>query len=186
MGCSGRGVLRWQNGRIASVDATRGFPTNSVSGIVEDQQGDLWFGTDRGIIRACRSDLNAVIDGKASRLDCKIFDVSDGLPGNDCTGDRQPTCVRDSAGRLWFAMLKGVAMVDPAQLRINTELPPTKLERIVVYAASSQRSEPSVLGDKTVLDPPFDAPLILPAGTRRIDFHYTGLSFAARSECALR
>jgi len=179
MGCSGRGLLRWQNGRLAAIDETLGFPASTVSSIVEDSQGDLWFGTSKGIVRACRTDLNAVIAGKIPRVDCKIFDVSDGLPGNDCTRDRQPTCVRDSAGRLWFAMLKGVAMVDPARLRINTLPPPTRLDRIVVYTSSDQRNEPATLGNNTVFVAPFEAPLLLPAGIRRLEFHYTALSHAA-------
>ena len=51
---------------------------------------------------------------------------------NECGGGGHPAGWKTEDGKLWFATIKGVVMIDPAQLRLNTQLPPVAIEKIVV------------------------------------------------------
>ena len=62
---------------------------------------------------------------------------------------------------MWFATIKGVAVVDPHNLKVNTTPPPVAIEEI---QRDDERVEPS--GD-----------LAIGPGVDRLEIHYTGLSF---------
>jgi ligand-binding sensor domain-containing protein len=100
---------------------------------VEDADGFFWMTSGRSIVRARRSDLHAAADGSTAQLAYQVFDASDGLPRTEFTSGRQPTCARDAKGRLWFATTKGVAMIEPAVLRLNHAPPLVYVEGISFY-----------------------------------------------------
>ncbi|MCW5554558.1 MAG: hypothetical protein KIS67_20660 [Verrucomicrobiae bacterium] len=184
MGTHDRGLLRWQEGRLHRLGTAVGLPVESVNAILEDGHGYYWMTSNRGIVRAARTDLHAAANGDLRRLNCLLLTASDGLPSMECaTG--QPTCVRDPAGRLWFATQKGVAMVDPAKLEFNTLPPPVHIERVSFHrdnpgveiepADSKDKAEAAVVR----LQPPFVRAPELPAGTRRLEIEYTALSYSS-------
>ena len=178
MGSLDRGLLRWRDGKLSTVDGAAGLPATAIHGIVDDDAGHFWMASNRGVLRVRRTDLRAAADGAHVPLNCMVFDVQDGLPGPECASGRQPICARDGSGRLWFATPKGVGMIDPARLRINTVPPPTHVQELVYFepapggranggAARERRSQQAA---------PFPAVTLLPPGSRRIEIHYAGLS----------
>jgi signal transduction histidine kinase len=197
LGSSDRGLLRWKDGRLAAVDAGAGFPVNTVHSVVEDGSGFFWMTSSRSIVRAHGSDLHAVADGTKARLVCQEFDASDGLPRAEFTSGRQPVSARDGQGRLWFATTKGVVMTDPARLQLNDVPPPVHIEALVYHKPlkngkgressarfntenGSPNGAPRGLGASEVrLTTPFANPLRLPAGSGRIEIHYTATSLTA-------
>ncbi|MGA2496714.1 MAG: two-component regulator propeller domain-containing protein, partial [Tepidisphaeraceae bacterium] len=182
MGLLDDGLVRWKQGRLSRIGAASGFPVKVVSGIVEDDAGFLWMASDRGVVRTRRSDLNSVADGRSSRLVCQVFDLSDGLPSMECAGGRQPVCARDARGTLWFATSKGVAAIDPAGLRLNQVPPSTQIEELIYHAASSSATEGRISSAAAAplrIAAPFPARVTLPAGSRRLEVHYTALSLGA-------
>lgn len=184
LGSSSRGLLRWKDGRLASLDPQTGFPVSEIRGLVEDADGFFWMTSGRSIVRARRSDLHAAADGFTARLAYQVFDASDGLPRAEFTSGRQPTCARDAKGRLWFATTKGVAMIEPAAFHLNDAPPPVYVEGISFYKpappATSQGVDPGRVKEiPSRLSGPFAGPVLLPAGSRRIEIHYAGLSLTA-------
>ena len=163
-------IYRTQAGRLARVP---GLPVRAVNGILEDQAGVFWLASDRGVVRVNAQDLRLAAAGSLSPLDSQVLDLSDGLPGLE-TASGQPTSARDARGRLWFATSKGVAMIDPAEFRLNTRPPPVTLEQIVYHAPAARADGAEV---RVVL--PVPGPLRLPAGSHQIEVHYTALSFSA-------
>jgi signal transduction histidine kinase len=119
-----------------------------------------------------------------ARVDSQIFDSNDGLPKGEFTRARQPNCVRDAQGRLWFAMTKGVALLDPGTLRLN-ELPPAvHVEEISYHRAgllvtNMISGRPVVSEEQVRVTAPFGGRVSLPAGSHGIEIHYACLSFAA-------
>ena len=185
LGSSDAGLLRWREGRLARLDRATGFPAASVHGLVEDDRGVFWIASNLGVVRASRAALEAVADGTASRLTCQVVDVSDGLMSREFTSGHQPACARDARGRLWFATLKGAAVIDPATFRVNTSVPDVHIEQLV-YRSPARSSAEVRLGQarvngeiETRLNAPFPEPLILPPGSRRLEIHYTATSFRA-------
>ena len=81
----------------------------------------------------------------AAEIAFKVFDLNDGLLSLECAASFQNTVLRDHAGRLWFATQKGVATVNPASVRLNTNPPPVVIES----AAYTDQT-----GNKIVLENP--------------------------------
>jgi signal transduction histidine kinase len=146
-----------------------------IHGIVSDSAGFYWMASNRGVFRAAREDLMAALDHPTTRVECHRFDLADGLPSVECSNSKQPICAKDSAGRLWFATSKGVATVDPTTLELNT-LPPQVQIEWITYQTDRPRGVSTI---ESRVDSPFSSPLALPAGCRRIEIHYTGLSLVA-------
>ena len=183
LGSRDHALLRWRNGRLAASVLGAGFPAKSIHGIVEDDQGFFWMTSERGIVRARRSDLHAAMDGKTVRFPWQLFDVSDGLARAEFASERQPVCTRDNRGRLWFATTKGVTMIDPAELRLNETPPTTLIEGVSFYRrppkTGKRQAASAGTQAETQLRAPFSGQVSLPAGSHRIAIHYTALCFAA-------
>lgn len=182
LGSTDRGLWRWKEDRLSWLDARVGLPVRSVGGIIEDLDGFFWITSGHVLVRVRGSDLRAAAEGLLARVTAQEFDHNDGLPRAEFTQGRQPTCARDTAGRLWFATIKGVAMIDPAGLRLNETPPPVHVERISFYRPAAAVDEPDggrVAGEvQESLDCPPVGPVLLPPGSRRIEIHYAGLSYA--------
>lgn len=76
----------------------RSLSSNSVSSIMRDSAGNLWFSTDRGGI--CR--YNAATD------DFSCFSIENGLPDDVAYG-----ILEDSNGYLWFGTNRGLVKFNP-------------------------------------------------------------------------
>jgi signal transduction histidine kinase len=91
------------------------------------------------------------------------FDKADGLPSAQCNGTFQPAGWKTRDGRLWFPTVKGVAVIDPANISRNAQPPLVRIEKLL-------------LDDSKVAMVP--ALRVLP-DVERVDIHYTGLSFVS-------
>jgi signal transduction histidine kinase/ligand-binding sensor domain-containing protein len=135
LGTVSGGLDRFCRGRFTVLTTHDGLPSNSIGTILEDDTGHLWLGSNRGIVRVNRRELNGYLDGRRSTLTCRVFNCSDGLAGVDCTGGGQPSACKTRDGKLWFATIKGLAVVDPAHLPANSLPPPVVLEEVVLDGA---------------------------------------------------
>lgn len=177
LGSLSSGLYYWRDGLLKAIGSEVGLPVTAVNGILEDRLGYFWLTSNRGVGRVRRSDLLAVVEGISAQVRGESFDSTDGLPSVECAGGQQPTCAADAAGRLWFATSKGVAMVDPGRLRLNTLPPPTQIESIQ-YQAAAHGNRPRAAVERHV-EAPFLESLRLPAGTKRLRIRYTAPSFVA-------
>ena len=160
--CAG-GLSRFKAGKFTAYTTRQGMFDNVVFQILEDNQGNLWMGCDMGVYRASKRELNEFAEGKTKRIHCVSYGVSDGMGSRECNGGFQPAGWKTRDGRLWFPTLKGVAVVDPAHLKTDTQPP-----RVVVEQVLIDGKPVPVVGSMTV-----------PPGHSKLEFHYTGLSFFA-------
>jgi signal transduction histidine kinase/ligand-binding sensor domain-containing protein len=173
MGSNARGLIRWREGRVATVGAASGLPAGAISSMIEGHHATWWMASDHGVMRVALADLQAAADSPATRVHCEILDMSDGLPGTDFSTERQPMSTCDTAGKLWFATSKGVAVIDPEEFFLNDKPPPTQIEEVSYFVPS-----PGAVDDLRVqVEPPAPKRLLIPAGSRRLEIHYAGLSF---------
>ena len=156
-------LIHWQTNRTTVFGVTNGLPGIAVVAIVEDNAYDVWLGTDDGIIRVRRDSLDRVAAGQATELDCLMLDRADGLASNQCRRMMSNLADRGYDGRLWFSTMKGVVMIDPAQVPPRPAPPLVFIER--------------VQADRHLFDQP-DAQqaLRIPAGTKRLQMHYAALN----------
>lgn len=179
LGSSERGLLRWDGGQITRIR----LPVDAVNGMMEDQHGHLWLTSGHRLLRVRTDNLHAAARGTHGAVSVLEFDHHDGLPRAEFSTGRQPVCARDAEGRLWFATIKGVAQIDPANLRLNDIPPAVVVERISYHRPGRSASGGGVRWDNSeeavaVVTGPFRAPVRLPPGSRRIEIHYAGLSYA--------
>lgn len=126
------GLARFKDGRFTSYTIKEGMFDNGVFQILEDDYGWFWMSCNRGIYRVRKQELLDFADGKTKTLTCLAYNQSDGMPSSECNGGRWPAGVKTRDGKLWFPTMGGVAMIDPSQIKANTQPPPVILEEMHV------------------------------------------------------
>ncbi|HMY76163.1 MAG TPA: two-component regulator propeller domain-containing protein, partial [Blastocatellia bacterium] len=159
------GLSRLKDGRFTNYTTGQGLYDNGVFQILEDGGGNLWMSCFRGVYRVSKQQLNDYANGKITSIISTAFGKADGMLSSDCNGGRQPSGVKTSDGRLWFATVRGVAVLDPAALQVNSAPPPVLIE--------------SARLDRAAAD--WRGGLHVAPGQANLEIGYTALSFI-RSE----
>ena len=100
------------------------------------------------------------------------YSQADGMGTIECTGGLQPAACRGADGRLWFATINGLSVVDPARLTHNPHPPPVVIEEVLINGQVAERPQ-------TNQKSPGENSLAVPQGSRRLEIHFTGLSLTA-------
>ena len=69
------GLSRLRDGVFTTYSAEQGLPSNFIYSVIEDDRGDLWFGSDIGVFRIGKDNLNDVADGRADRLAAVTYGI---------------------------------------------------------------------------------------------------------------
>ncbi len=159
---SDRGLLRYRDGKLQALGLAQGLPIDTLFAVVDDGVGGLWLTSNRGVMRVRRSDIDAVFAGRAKTLSPDHFSEADGLASAQCNGGAGPSALLDQAGKVWIATAGGAAVVDPKALdRYHRQVPPVAIEQVLANDAPVAQGKG----------------LDLPAGTRKLEFHYASPSF---------
>ena len=171
------GLVRIREGQSVIYGAAQGLPETELATLVEDDAGDLWVGGAKSVVRLNRASLEAVARRERERLECQVFDSHDGLPGSVRFG-HQPACWKASDGRIWFATLRGIAVVDPKE--VLPKLPPPTVAITEVMVEGKPWGDGEATG----------RPLRLPAGVGQLSITYSAVRLGAperlRFQCRQR
>jgi signal transduction histidine kinase/ligand-binding sensor domain-containing protein len=116
--------LAWNvSGRFKSIHALGELSLAGISGIARDARW-IWLNTSKGVIRIAPAELRRAIDEPGYVPVFRLFDSHDGLPGIALQSVETSTISIDGAGRVWVATNKGLAYIDPANIRDNPRPPP--------------------------------------------------------------
>jgi PAS domain S-box-containing protein len=170
IGTDGGGLNRMQGGRIEAVSGKAGLGTDTIFGILEDDVGHLWLASRQGIIRVSKEELNDYFAGKVPMIRSVIFGKQNGMASAECSSQGGPSALKTKDGRLWFATIKGVTSVDPANLRANDTPPPVVIESVLV------NGQPA----------PATGTLRLPPGEHELEIRYAALSYVAPQLCQFK
>ena len=132
IGTRGRGLERLYHGKWTHYTTDDGLISDSIGYLVEDNQTNLWMGSPAGFMRVSKKALNDYARRPTNAIICRVYGEADGLPTGECTFGSQPAACRTRDGKLWFPTISGLASVDPAQLKVNTNLPPVRIEAVSV------------------------------------------------------
>ncbi len=149
VGTSG-GLARLARGQWASFSKDQGMVTDSIAYITEDSLGNLWLGSTAGLMCVQKKELDEIASGAAKTALFRSFGEADGMPSSECSCGFQPAVCRTADGKLWFPTISGIASVDPASLKLNTNSPPVIIESALVdgvpqYADSLREPPPASL-----------------------------------------
>lgn len=121
----GLNCLNPANGRWKHYYISDGLPNNMIYGILEDNTrrkentGYIWMSTNKGVAR-----LDPVTDA------IEIFDFHDGLQGNEFNTNAY---MKDRGGLLFFGGMEGLSVIDPANVRKNSQVPPVIISDFLLY-----------------------------------------------------
>ena len=124
------GFLRVRDGKTAVVRAESGMPSAGIVALAVDTTGLLWCVTSRQIVAVTLAELDAIADGKSSRLHPWVFSGED--QGIVIDPADRPHCqalvTRD--GKIWITLRRGLAVVDPSRLARLLGPPPVAIEEL--------------------------------------------------------
>jgi PAS domain S-box-containing protein len=172
IGTLAHGLFVFHQGALRAFPANRSVAGSNVHALVADAHGYIWFGGERRIVRVHASDLWALaLDPTADRR-VQVFDADDGLRNIEFPFATQPAVARDAAGRLWFALIRGAARIDPSALEVQERPPPVRLEALTYQPHDD--SDPITVplaGARSSVQ--------LPPGARSIKLEFAALDFAS-------
>ncbi len=173
------GLARMAGNRLTAVTRAHGLPDEVISQILEDDQGNFWFGCNQGIFRVPRHELEAVASGRAARVNPIAYGRAEGMESLECTGGFHPAGLKTRDGRLWFSTVKGLVMVDPANISVNETPPPVVIEQVVVDGVPLTPSLAPSEGERVPEGRARGGNLVIGPGVQRVEFRFTALSLVA-------
>ncbi len=166
VGTLGNGLIRFQSGHWINYTTDNGLDGNGVDYIIEDSQTNLWIGSNAGLMRVKKSDLNAFAAGTLDFIPCHSYGQRDGLPSDECTLGSQPAACRAADGTLWFPTIAGLVPIDPAQIQNHTRALPVLIEAVLIEGQGQGLNGPHGQPPRSVVVPP---------GKEVLEIRYTGL-----------
>lgn len=161
IGTYGNGLFRIDDNQIVNVTRKDGLYDDIISHIVEDERGNFWMGSNRGISMVNRDSLNRFIEGEKNGVQAYSFGTAEGMNSAETNGGFHPSTFTDSLGQIYFPTVAGVAVVNPAHVEFNEVQPP-------VYIENLRTNEGEV---------PFDSSIELSHSTPFLEINYTAISF---------
>ncbi|GHT42532.1 hybrid sensor histidine kinase/response regulator [Bacteroidia bacterium] len=103
---------------FTSYSLSEGLPDDVAYKIVEDKNHQLWFGTNKGLVRF-----------NPQTKDVKVFSNSNGLPFNEFN---YKSAVAAGDGMFYFGGLNGLIAFDPNSYEANTFVPPVYITQLSI------------------------------------------------------
>jgi signal transduction histidine kinase len=142
------------------------LPNDGAFQILEDDNRHFWISSNRGIYSVAKDELNEFADGRRAGVTAVAYGKSDGMLNAECNGGRSPAGIRARDGRLWFPTQDGVAVIDPQNIKTNSQPPPVVIETIKIDNELS--AVPSITdGSSLTVEP----------SQNNFEITYTALSF---------
>jgi len=162
VGTSGGGLYRFKDGKFAAITVKQGLYDNRMFQILsdtEDDSGDLWMSSNRGIFRVSLRELNECAEGRRVSVSSFAYGVADGMLSRECNSSN-PAGWKARDGRLWFPTVKGVVVIDPQKR--NSSPSQVTIERVFL--------------DRALL--PVGQPVQIRPGQENLEIEYTGLNWS--------
>ena len=114
------GLIKYNkiNENIIDYSSKNGFPTNNIYSILNDDDNNLWMGSDIGLIKF---NINSE--------KVKLYKKNDGISDNRFLG----SAVKTDDGKLYFGTYNGITALNPKNIKENKFTPPITLTSITIY-----------------------------------------------------
>lgn len=173
----GSGLIRYSGDKLEPITSRNGLPSDLIDDVLEDNQDRMWIGTADGIACVARAALIDCAEGRTTFVNCITLGTEDGMAQARCGTGFKPSCMKSRSGLLWFCTTGGLVVVDPTVIQPRQRPPPVYIEEVIADDKLLLIRRNAVDATQSVLIPP---------GTSRVGFRYTGLSFGAPERLQFR
>ena len=104
-------ILIDKNQKIFRIDSRKGLCSDTVLGIVPDDDGNLWFSSTKGLFSLPQSLVLKAATAENESVFCNLSGAADGIRRPESTGGVQPSVLKRRNGDLWFPTLEGVSVL---------------------------------------------------------------------------
>lgn len=120
IGTNGGGINKFvpSGNEFISYTKEHGLPNNTIYNFIQDDQGYFWFSSNNGIGRFDKKEMKFL-----------NFSTNDGLTGREFYNGIEKL----DDGRIAFAALTGINIVDPKLVKINNLPPPIQITSLKVF-----------------------------------------------------
>jgi len=160
------GIKRLEKGNWVSFPGENGLEGKEIYKILEDDRENFWIGTQDGILKISKPELNDFAAGKRREFQATGFGLADGLIHTNCRPVSNNAAIKTGDGELWFGTIQGISMVNPGRVYIDKCPPPVILKDVIFNHESipPESSGKSFTGIKDIL------------------FYFTAPSFASQGK----
>ncbi|MDR0798529.1 MAG: response regulator, partial [Dysgonamonadaceae bacterium] len=115
------GICRYNKatGDFTSFSLQEGLPDDVAYKIIEDKYHNLWFGTNKGLVKF-----------NPQNEEIKVFSNNNGLPFNEFN---YKSALASAAGKFYFGGLNGLIAFDPYDYKENSYIPPVYITQLTIY-----------------------------------------------------
>lgn len=170
VGTSGAGLLRLGAPAGRNLDKRHGLPAGNITQVIDDDRGNLWFGSPDGIFRVRRDELELFFAGKIAHVEAANLSEDEGLGEVNCATGHQPSAWKSRDGLIWFATRQGLVAIDPRRDK-PAETP------LVVQIDAVRAGE---------LMQPGNTPVRLPPQPRQLELDYSVLCLSTPERVRVR
>lgn len=128
-GVAAGGLIRIRDGKVVSWTPEQGVPDTTIGSILEDNSGNLWLGGDGGIYHVSKAELERTAGIPGAEVHAVSYGQADGLRMAETLFGSMPCAWKAKDGRLWFATIAGVAVVDPSHVPASEIAPQVLIEK---------------------------------------------------------
>jgi ligand-binding sensor domain-containing protein/signal transduction histidine kinase len=108
---------------FTSFGTQEGLPNEVIYGILDDEQGNLWMSTNKGI---------AKFDPRSEKV-LKVYDALDGLQNDEFN---QNCYFKNSTGKMYFGGIEGLNVFYPDSIKGNLTQPPVVITNFSLFNES--------------------------------------------------
>ena len=166
---NGLNIIR-PDGSITHIKKSDGLFDDTIYTSIEDNDGNLWMSSNRGLFSAKKADLLAFRQGSGQKVRVKSYSWKDGMPSNECNGGFQQAALKTKDGRLMFPTIKGIAVMDSDNVPEEPYMPTPVITTVYVDG------EKQKLKDRYELSPE----------TTKIKIEYTAPAFSVPEKINFR
>ena len=130
IGTYGNGMFRIKDDKVISILKEHGLFDNIVSHIREDREGNFWIGSNRGIFRTNKNELNDFAEKKIPEVSSFVYGVNDGMLSAETNGGFEPNVIYSDEGKLYFPTVRGVAIIFTENLEEERQPPKVYIENV--------------------------------------------------------
>jgi signal transduction histidine kinase/ligand-binding sensor domain-containing protein len=127
----GLNLMHREKESFKTFNKSNGLPSTDITGILEDNAGNLWISTSKGISRFNLKNKN-----------CRNYDVSDGLQGEEFLRN---AAYKSKHEEMFFGGRQGFNSFIPDSIRDNPNVPPVYLKDFKIFNKSV------IIGDNSPL-----------------------------------